>query len=209
MGPFGYAKNWFTLQNRCLPNAQISDQLGGAKYITTLDLTKYWQVPAVEEEDRSKTAFITPFGPFKFKRMPFGLQGAPATFQRMMDKLLNGCRSFANAYSLFSVLHGRIIWDIYQRFQGEFRSQIWLYQWNVNSEWHSADIWDMYSRRGRSEISKLEAIQNFPIPTTKKEVRSPITDLTRKLEPSKVKWSPACEIAFRKLKEALCSEPVL
>ena len=30
--------------------------------------------------------------------MPFGLQGTPAMFQCMMDKLLEGCRSFANAY---------------------------------------------------------------------------------------------------------------
>ncbi len=38
-------------------------------------------------------------------------------------------------------------------------------------------------------------------------IASPITDLTRKLEPSKVKWSPSCEIAFRKLKEALLRIP--
>lgn len=56
------------------PMPRISDfidQLGGAKFNTTLDLTKgYWQVP-VASEDRGKTAFVTLF---KFKRMPFGLQ---------------------------------------------------------------------------------------------------------------------------------------
>ena len=60
--------------------SDLIDQLGAAKYITTLDLTKgYWQVP-VAEKDQCKTAFITPFGLFEFVRMPFGLQGAPATF---------------------------------------------------------------------------------------------------------------------------------
>ena len=55
------------------------------QYISTLDLTKvYWQVP-VALEDRPKMVFVTTFGLFQFKVMPFGLQGAPATFQTIMD----------------------------------------------------------------------------------------------------------------------------
>ena len=83
----------------------MMDQLGKAKYLSTLDLTKgYWQVP-VAEEDRPKTAFTTPFGLFQFIRMPFGLQGAPATFQRMVDHLLHGLESFASAYLDDIVIH--------------------------------------------------------------------------------------------------------
>ena len=46
-------------------------------------------------EDREKTAFTSLYGLFQFMKMPFGLQGAPATFQRMVDRLLDG---FASAY---------------------------------------------------------------------------------------------------------------
>ena len=42
----------------------------------------------VAAEDRVKTAFSSPYGQFQFTVMPFRLQGAPVTFQRMMDELL-------------------------------------------------------------------------------------------------------------------------
>ena len=74
------------------------DQVGQAKYITTLDLAKgYWQVP-VAEKDRHKTAFVTIKGLYQFRVMPFGLCGAPVTFQRMMDEVTRGMNQFANAY---------------------------------------------------------------------------------------------------------------
>ena len=76
----------------------ILDQLGQAQYISTLDLAKgYWQVP-VAVEDRPKTAFITPRGLYQFCVMPFGLSGAPATFQRMIDHVIRGMAGFACAY---------------------------------------------------------------------------------------------------------------
>ena len=76
---------------------QLIDRLGQAKYVMTLDLTRgYWQVP-VAENARVKTAFVTPFGLYQFRVIPFGLQGAPATFQRMMDQLLRGLEEYAAA----------------------------------------------------------------------------------------------------------------
>ena len=77
---------------------ELIDGLGKARYISTLDLAKgYWQVP-VAVEDQPKAAFTTPFGLYEFTRMPFGLKGAPATFQRMMDMILSGLSEFTNAY---------------------------------------------------------------------------------------------------------------
>ena len=45
-----------------------------------------------------KTAFVTPFGQFQFMIMPFGLSGAPSTFQQMMDSLIKDKHDFAEAY---------------------------------------------------------------------------------------------------------------
>ena len=76
----------------------LINRVGGAPFITTLDLTKrYWQV-SVAKDDQEKTAFTTPFGLFHFTRMPFGLRGAPATFQRIVDQILNDLQDYAGAY---------------------------------------------------------------------------------------------------------------
>ena len=84
---------------------ELIDRLRNAKCITALDLTKgYWQVP-VEKESQKKTAFITPFGKYEFTTMPFGLMGAPSTFQRLMDKVLEDVHQFAAAYLDDVIIH--------------------------------------------------------------------------------------------------------
>lgn len=76
----------------------LIERVGQARFITTLDLCKgYWQVP-LSDAAKPLTAFRTPQGLFQFTRMPFGLHGAPATFQRLMNQVLAGMESFAAAY---------------------------------------------------------------------------------------------------------------
>ena len=71
---------------------EVQDCLAGSTVFSTLDLQSgYWQLP-VSPEDREKTAFCPGpgMGLFQFCRMPFGLTGAPSSFQRVMDKALRG-----------------------------------------------------------------------------------------------------------------------
>ena len=71
---------------------EVQDRLAGSTVFSTLDLQSgYWQVP-VSHSDQEKTAFCPGpgMGLFQFRRMPFGLTGAPSTFQRLMDKVLRG-----------------------------------------------------------------------------------------------------------------------
>ncbi len=62
------------------------DCLTGSKWFSVLDLRSgYYQVE-ISEEDKEKIAFTGPFGFFEFERMPQGITGAPAAFQRLMKK---------------------------------------------------------------------------------------------------------------------------
>ncbi|KAL7824891.1 hypothetical protein SRHO_G00343510 [Serrasalmus rhombeus] len=82
-----------TLNKRTIPDQytvpKIEDALtclNGSKWFSVLDLRSgYYQVP-MSEADKEKTAFICPLGFYQFERMPQGVSGAPATFQRIMEK---------------------------------------------------------------------------------------------------------------------------
>lgn len=66
------------------------DQLSGACFFSTLDLTSgYWQVEFLPD-DRPRTAFVTQKGLYEFSVMPFGLVNAPATLQRLMERVISG-----------------------------------------------------------------------------------------------------------------------
>ena len=76
----------------------LIEQLGDVSFISKLDLTKgYWQIP-LSPETKDKSAFITPNGLYHFNVMPFGMKSAPATFQRMINKVLSGLEMFSGAY---------------------------------------------------------------------------------------------------------------
>lgn len=68
----------------------ILEKLRTAKYITPLDLRlEYHQIP-IDEESREYTAFtVLGMGLFEFTRMLFGLSGATATFQRLIESLIS------------------------------------------------------------------------------------------------------------------------
>ncbi|CAM4703755.1 unnamed protein product [Lepidochelys kempii] len=93
------------------PN-ELLDKIEEARYFTTMDLTKgCWQVP-LDLDVRLKSAFIPSLWPYEFLFLIFGLKGTPATFQRLVDKLLKGMENFPLAY----------IDDIYVFSQSSIRS---------------------------------------------------------------------------------------
>ena len=214
---------------------ELLDEIGKAKFITTLDLAKgYWQVP-LAEEDREKTAFTTPNGLYQFLTMPFGLSGAPATFQRMMDEVLRGLNSFVGVYLDDIVIHSGTweehiaqLEEVFTRLKGA-NLTIKLKKCVFASDNCTYLGYKIGQGGVRPEEGKIKAVNEMSRPQTKKQIRTflgmtgyyrrfvrdyatitaPLTELIKKNLPEKIEWSEAAEEAFCRLKKVLISAPLM
>ena len=227
------------LQTNAYPMPRIDDlldRLGQAIFLSTLDLTRgYWQVPMAQTSCH-KTAFANHFGQFQFTVMPFGLSGVPSTFQQMMNSLIKDKHDFAAAY-LDDLIIFSITWENHMHHLRTILQQ--LHKANLTVKPHKCQLGMVECiylghvvGRGlvRPELSKVEAIQTFGQPTTKKQVRAflAITGYYRKFLPNyilslgstthrsneeelanKSNLTSDCESAFQALKTYLCISPVL
>ncbi|KAG7485602.1 hypothetical protein JOB18_014053 [Solea senegalensis] len=214
---------------------ELLDRLGTARFFTTLDLTKgYWQIP-LSLESREKTAFSTPYGLYQFVTLPFGLFGAPATFQRLMDRVLRPHSAYAAAYLDDVIIHSET-WEQHMQQVGAVLESLRRAGLTANPGKCAVGRREVrylgYHLGGgqvRPQIQKTAAVAACPRPKTKKEVRrflglagyyrrfipafseltSPLTDLTRKGASDPVQWTEPCQLAFERVKQALCGEPLL
>ena len=108
-----------------MPNTHaMFDSLQGNRYFSTLDLSSGYHHVAMDEEDAKKTGFSSRSGHYHYVRMPFGLSGAPATFQRSMNLLLRGltwekCLVYMDDVLIFGRTlkeHNERLQEVFQRF---------------------------------------------------------------------------------------------
>lgn len=213
----------------------LVEKVGRAQYITTLDLSKgYWQL-ALAPEARELTTFKTPFRMYHFKVMPFGLHGAPATFQRLIDHVLRDVGDFSAAY-LDDVVVFSQSWEEHKFHLQQVLQRIRAAGLTINP--HKCAVaqrevaylgYVIGFGKIKPQLGKVEAIHSFPVPTTKRKVRSflglvgwyrkfvphfpdrsvVLNDLTKASAPSKVRWTEECDRAFKDLKDAICAHSVL
>ncbi|CAN2390102.1 K02A2.6-like [Pristimantis euphronides] len=214
---------------------ELLDRLASAQYITILDLSRgYWQIP-MSQEARERSAFITPFGLYESLVMPFGMKNAPATFQRLVDQLLEGLGGFAVAY-LDDIAIFSSTWEDHLKHLNRVLRKIQAAGLTIKPEKCQiamTEVQYLGHRVGggvlKPEPGKVDAISTWPTPRTKKQVMSflgtagyyrkfvpgysalakPLTDLTKKKLPQMVNWTAECEQSFSALKAALSSAPVL
>jgi len=213
---------------------ELLDELSGAAYFTSLDLQASFHQIRMKAGEEFKTAFQTHFGQFEFRVMSFGLTRAPGTFQAAMNTTLTPyLRKFVLVFfddiliysaSLEEHLqHLRMVFELLARDQWTLKlSKCSFAQTKISYLGH------VISAAGvGTDQSKIEAISNWPSPSSVKELRSflglanyyrrfvghfgiiskPLKNLLRKN--TLFIWTPDHESAFLALKSALCNSPVL
>ena len=81
-----------------LPMAEdILSRMSGAKFFSKLDASSgYWQI-CVDKESSKLLTFNSPFGRYKFNRLPFGVHHASEAFQADVAEILEGIEGVQNA----------------------------------------------------------------------------------------------------------------
>ena len=212
----------------------LLDALHGAKWFSTLGLESgYWQVP-ITEQDKAKTAFRTSSGQlFEFNQLPFGLCNAPATFSRLMDRVLAGLHWETCLFCLDDIIVFSSTWEehltrLCQVFERLRHANLKL---GADKCTFAAKEVNYLGHRVTEEgllpdSSLLAAIREIPPPKTPTEVRSflglagyyrryvkgfaaiaaPLHALTRK--DAVFHWSEDCQAAFDRLKTLLTTSPI-
>ena len=213
---------------------QMLERLAGKSFYCFLDGYSGYNQIVIAPEDQEKTTFTCPFGTFAYRRMPFGLCNAPATFQRCMisifsDLLENCIEIFMDDFTVYGdsfdvcldnlsrVLERCIETDLVLNFE---KCHFMVEQGIV--------LGHVVSCRGvEVDKAKVDLIVNLPYPTSVREVRSflghagfyrrfikdfskialPMSKLLQKEVP--FEFNQGCKEAFDKLKSALTTTPII
>ncbi|MFZ2537708.1 MAG: reverse transcriptase domain-containing protein, partial [Oscillospiraceae bacterium] len=213
----------------------IFDKLGGSRFLSTCDMSKGYYQCELEEESKKYTTFCHPSrGLHFFNVLPFGLSSGPATFTRIMRKLLAGTKNLD--FYLDDVITHTISWKDHVDSLRVFFNRVREGNLTLKPSKCSLGFTTLkFLGHKVVEDSKVPTEENLnkiieaARPETKKHIKSflgscgfyhqyiprfselvaPLTDCLRKLKPNKVEWGVREEESFQALKRAFLSKPIL
>ena len=213
---------------------ELIHNLEGHHVLSLFDLKSgFWQIP-LAEGDKEKTAFTAGHMTYAFKYMPFGLNNAPSTFQRYMNKVFEGLLNvnvgcYIDDVIVYSKTFEEHLIHLRQVFERLDKHDLRVHP--EKSSFLCKEVKFLGFIIGRFGImpdpKRTAAIDKFPRPSKVKDVRSflgmagyyrkyikdfallanPLTNLLCKNVP--FKWDQACEDTFILFKERLTNPPIL
>ena len=210
------------------------DALGGTTWFSSIDLQSgYWQV-AMDPDSIDKTAFSCQSGLFQFRVLPFGVCNGPPTFQRLMEHVLSGlqwkiCLLYLDDIIVFSKTFEEHLEKLSQVLSRIGKAGLKISPKKCHFFQHQVHfLGHVVSKDGvGTDWSKTQAVRDWPIPTSVKQVRSflglcsyyrryvhnfaqiarPLHKLTEK--DTFFNWTEECQASFDQLKHLLTTSPVL
>ena len=213
---------------------QMLERLSGHKFYCFLDgFSGYFQIP-IAPEDQEKTTFTCPYGTFAYRRMPFGLCNAPATFQRCMvaifhDMIEKTMEVFMDDFSIFGDSYDQCL-DNLERMLSRCEETNLALNWEKCHFMVTEGIvlgHKISSEGMEVDRAKIETISRLPPPSSVRAIRSflghagfyrrfikdfskisrPLTKLLEKDAP--FIFDKDCNQAFLTLKEMLVNAPIM
>ena len=208
-------------------------------FFSSMDLKSGYHQVMLSPESRHKTAFICHHGLFQFKRMVMGLSTSSSTFQKLMNNVFKGLSWHILLCYLDDVLvHSPTFEDHLQHLRLVFERLRMARLTLTPSKCffgtkHVKFLGYNLTKDGATPSkSNTQAIDTFPTPKTQKQVRQflgmagyyrkfvkdysriayPLFKLLTKHSTNSkgnIEWNPECERAFKDLKLALTTEPVI
>lgn len=212
--------------------SEIFSRIGESKYFSTLDATSgFYQIP-LDEPSQLITTFITPFGRYKFKRLPFGVSSAPEVFHKYLCQSLEGIPG-VEVFIDDVLIHGKTVEEHNVRLRLVFEklrligmrlneSKCQIGKREVNYLGH------VLSERGLTPMnSKIQAVVDMKVPENQTEVRrflgfmtylqkfcphiAEVTEPLRMLirKNTMFTWEVAQQQAFEECKRLVTNSPTL
>jgi hypothetical protein len=213
---------------------ELLEELQGDQWFTTLDLCSGFHQIKMAPGEGFKTAFQTHSGHYEYNVMPYGVTGGPATFQTMMNVLLEPLLQKCAVVFIDDILIYSKTWQEHLQHIKEVLTLLQTHQFHVKlskcsfAKQQLCYLGHIVSAKGvATDPSKIESIQNWLVPANVKDLRSflgmagyyrrfvshfgliakPLTNLLKK--GTQFLWTSETKAAFQALKKALISAPVL
>ncbi|CAN6586227.1 unnamed protein product [Malus baccata var. baccata] len=213
---------------------QMLERLAGYQFYCFLDGYSGYNQIVIAPEDQEKTTFTCPFGTFAYRRMPFGLCNAPATFQRCMVSIFSDyvekiIEIFMDDFSVFGNSFDHCLNNLTLILKR-------CVETNLVLNWEKCHfmvkqgivLGHIISKKGiEVDKSKVDLVRHLPSPTSVRKVcsflghagfyRRFIKDFSKIAQPLcrllqkevVFEFDDACSTTFNYLKEALTSAPII